>query len=117
MMNTLKKRKLSVTVVGDGMAGKTSLINAFLGKKFTEKYTATTSDIHHGSTIRYGERFNVKIFDFAGEREPEFINSSALQESDVIIVCYSTDDRESYESIRSFWAPQLQKMKRKLNLW
>ncbi|KAK3092824.1 hypothetical protein FSP39_007648 [Pinctada imbricata] len=98
------------------MTGKTSLINAFLGNKFTDKYTATASDVFQSSMIHYGERFDIKISDFAGERESEIVSSKALQESDVIIVCYSVDDGESYESIRSFWAPQSQAIKRKAHL-
>ncbi|KAK3093109.1 hypothetical protein FSP39_011162 [Pinctada imbricata] len=108
-----KQRKVSCAIFGDGMIGKSALIKAFLGEKFSHQYIATTSETHNGCVRYEGEKYNVEITDLAGEREEGVFSNDQFRNTDVFIVCYSVNDRESFDGIRSFWIPELCKQRNK----
>ena len=47
------------------------------------------------------------------QRDSEMTYSSAVQECDVLIVCYSITDPDSFDNVRTSWIPELQTLKRR----
>ena len=56
---------------------------------------------------------NILKFDLFFQRDSEMTYSSAVQDCDVIIVCYSIADPDSFDNVRTSWIPDLQTLKRR----
>ncbi|XP_052105493.1 cdc42 homolog [Mytilus californianus] len=100
---------VSCAVVGDGMVGKTCLAKRFAGSQFSDKYIATVSETSTGSVSAYGDKYSVNIH----ELEDQSARSKTITASDVIVVCYSAVDKESFENVKSFWIPMVRKLNKK----
>ncbi|XP_052105491.1 cdc42 homolog [Mytilus californianus] len=100
---------VSCAVVGDGMIGKTCLAKRFAGSQFSDKYVATVAETSTGSVSAYGDKYSVNIY----EHEDQSARSKTITESDVIVVCYSAVDKESFENVKSFWIPLVRKLSKK----
>jgi small GTP-binding protein len=55
------------TVVGDGLVGKSCLVERFLGGDFTNEYVATLQDDYTTKCNLNGDNLNMNITDIAGE--------------------------------------------------
>ncbi|XP_063427297.1 cdc42 homolog [Mytilus trossulus] len=98
---------VSCAVVGDGMVGKTCLAKRFAGSQFSDKYVATVAETTTGSVSAYGDKYSVNIFEIQSAR------CKTITEADVIVVCYSAVDKESFENVKSFWVPMVRKLHKK----
>ncbi|CAG2186142.1 CDC42 [Mytilus edulis] len=98
---------VSCAVVGDGMVGKTCLAKRFAGNQFSEQYVATVAETSTGSVSAYGDNYSVNSY------EDQSARSKTITESDVIVVCYSAVDKESFENVKSFWIPMVRKLNKK----
>lgn len=47
------------------------------------------------------------------QRDVDSFTASNYKETDVFIICYSVVDRESYNSVREFWAPEIRNIAKK----
>ncbi|VDI06775.1 Ras homolog gene family, member Q [Mytilus galloprovincialis] len=100
---------VSCEIVGDGMVGKTCLSKRFAGSQFSDKYVATVSETTSGSVSAYGDKYNLNIH----EHEEKSTRLQAITDADVIIVSYSSVDRESFENAKSVWVPEVRKLHKK----
>ncbi|XP_048734874.2 ras-related C3 botulinum toxin substrate 3-like [Ostrea edulis] len=91
------------TVVGDGLVGKSCLVERFLGGDFTNEYVATLQDDYTTKCNLNGDNLNMNITDIAGEHE----DLASLDVPDVYIVCFSLVDKDSMESVLNFWVPRI----------
>ncbi|CAG2186144.1 CDC42 [Mytilus edulis] len=98
---------VSCAVVGDGMVGKTCLAKGFAGSQFAEQYVATVAETTTGSVSAYGDKYSVNIY------EDQSARCKTITEADVIVVCYSAVDKESFENVKSFWVPMVRKLNKK----
>lgn len=53
-------------------------------------------------------RHIIKLHDTAGQEDYERIRQVIYKEANVFILCYSLDNRSSFENIVSKWYPELQ---------
>jgi small GTP-binding protein len=54
-------------IVGDGMVGKSSIVQSFIGQASSENYVATISDNYSKDASFIGEKYTVSISDCTGE--------------------------------------------------
>ena len=54
-----------------------------------------------------GNKYTISVFDTAGQQDYEGLRVFTYAQSDVIIVCYSVVDRESYNNVSEFWVPEI----------
>ena len=47
------------------------------------------------------------------QHEEQTSRSRAITDVDVIVVCYSAVDRESFENVKSYWVPEIRKLNKK----
>jgi GTPase SAR1 family protein len=47
------------------------------------------------------------------QHEEQTSRSRAITDADVIVVCYSAVDRESFENVKSYWVPEIRKLNKK----
>lgn len=132
VMKSDQKNMMQCAIVGDGMVGKTRLSLAFskssaagekpkvveeLAKTADEKpktsdsqddeYVATVFDNYAGKATINGDDYSVSIYDSAGEHEYEGLRQFAYRDSEVFVVCFSVVDRDSFDSVRDFWLPEM----------
>lgn len=102
-----QRNLVQCTVVGDGMVGKSSLSLAFTNEPSLGDYVATVFENYAGKTNVAGDEYTVGIFDSAGQHDYESLREFTYKDSEVFVVCYSVVDRESFESIKEFWVPEM----------
>lgn len=104
----VEARKLvQCTVVGDGMVGKTCLSLAFSRLSAPAEYIATVFENYVGKAHVNGDEYSVGIFDSAGQHDYASLRQFTYEDSDVFVVCYSVVDRDSFESVKEFWVPEM----------
>ncbi|XP_052698417.1 cdc42 homolog [Crassostrea angulata] len=99
------------SVVGDGMVGKSSLIQSFVHQEPPSGYLATVVENYDALMSVYGDNYLVSITDFGGEHTNAFLKSP--NNKAVFVVCYSVVDRESFRNVREFWIPSIKNLKKK----
>lgn len=54
-----------------------------------------------------GQRYFIKLHDTAGQEDFDRLRLVIYKDTDVFILCYSMDNRTSFENIYSKWYPEL----------
>ena len=54
-----------------------------------------------------GDKYTISVFDTAGQQDYEGLRVFSYGHSEVIIVCFSVMDRESFNNVREFWVPEI----------
>ncbi|KAL8589814.1 hypothetical protein ACOMHN_020817 [Nucella lapillus] len=96
-------------LLGDGMVGKTCLTLRYTQHAFTEHYTATVFDNYPVPVCVGGEQFTISVFDSAGQKDYESLRAYTYQSSEVLVLCFSVSDRESFYSVLHNWLPEIQR--------
>lgn len=105
-----KHNMIQCTLVGDGMVGKTCLSLAFCRMSPpTDSYVATVFENYAGKTHVNSDEYTVSIFDSAGQHDYESLRRFTYEDSEVFVVCFSVVDRDSFESVKDFWVPEMKK--------
>lgn len=60
-----------------------------------------------GDVAVAGDKYTVSVFDTAGQQDYEGLRVFTYAQSDVILVCYSAVDRESFNNVVEFWIPEI----------
>ncbi|WAR22830.1 RHOJ-like protein [Mya arenaria] len=105
----LKEEKpVLVTLIGDAMIGKSTLVQAFMSQHLPQtSYVATVIDTYEGCLDVDGQKHNLSILDNAGQHDYGNMRSCSYKDSEVLVLCYSVADRNSLESIQDFWVPEV----------
>ncbi|KAK3593164.1 hypothetical protein CHS0354_039648 [Potamilus streckersoni] len=96
-------------IVGDGMVGKTCLALNIMHQNYPKDYTATVLEHFSGSIKVSGDEYRLNIYDSAGQHDYESLRACTYKDSEIYVVCYSVVDRESLESVKQFWIPEIKK--------
>ncbi|XP_060559575.1 rho-related protein racD-like [Ruditapes philippinarum] len=115
MKRTFNEKVVQCTIVGDSSVGKTSLVKKFLrAEENKEDVTPTVFDNFSGKvTLEEEGESTISIFDTTGDHDFEGLRQLPYVLSDVIVVCFSVIDRESYNSVSDFWLPEIKKYTKK----
>ncbi|CEP17722.1 hypothetical protein [Parasitella parasitica] len=97
-----------IVVVGDGACGKTSLLSVFTRGYFPQVYEPTVFENYVQDVEVNGKIVQLSIWDTAGQEEFDRLRSLSYNDTHVIIVCYSIDNRDSLENIPNKWIEELQ---------
>lgn len=110
----LSRNIVSCIIVGDGMVGKTCLAKKFCGQEIADNYVATIMDTFTGTVSAYGQKYTINIKDTAGQFEDSEMREMVYKESNVCVICYSVLDRDSMESVKSLWVPEIKNFSKKV---
>jgi small GTP-binding protein len=96
-----------VVVVGDGLCGKTSMLLRFTRNEFPDKYIptvceATTADIQVDGTVQ-----SLVLWDTAGQEDYDRLRPLCYGRTNVVIVCFSVSDRNSFDNVVNKWMPEV----------
>ena len=101
----MNKRQIQLIILGDGAVGKTSLINQYTNKQFSEEHLTTLGldfATRKYQTKSDGSEIPVKIWDTAGQERFRTITYSFYRRADGIIISYDVTDEKSFKSIENW---------------
>ncbi|XP_075235646.1 ras-like GTP-binding protein RhoL [Lycorma delicatula] len=101
------KKALKVTTVGDGMVGKTCLLITYTSKHFPQEYVPTVFDNYPGIITVDDIEYNITIWDTAGQEDYERLRPLSYPNTNCFLLCFSVDNRSSYENVTTKWYPEL----------
>ena len=95
MSSTIDEFLFKITVIGDGMVGKTSLIKKFTQGSFQTDYIRTIGAqfSKYDQNIE-GDTCTLSLWDIAGQDEFFFLRPSFYKESMAAIIVYSLEDNQ-----------------------
>ncbi|RNA13311.1 Ras-like GTP-binding [Brachionus plicatilis] len=96
-----------LVVVGDGACGKTCLLYAFCKDQFLDEYEVTVFETYVTDIEVDGIKIELVLWDTAGQEEYERLRPLSYPDSNVVLVCYSIDNRDSLENIYDKWCPEI----------
>ena len=98
-----KKNKIKFIFVGLNGVGKTSLINQYLDKTFTENYLMTIGSDKTMKNIKIdGKEVTLEICDTTGHEEYRKINEIFMKNTDIALIVYDITKRESFEELNNW---------------
>ncbi|XP_049887554.1 ras-like GTP-binding protein RhoL [Pectinophora gossypiella] len=100
-------KRLKITVVGDGMVGKTCLLYVYTKNEFPEEYVPTVFDNYVGHITVDGQEVEMALWDTAGQEDYERLRPLSYNNTNCFLVCYSVGTRSSYENVVHKWYPEL----------
>jgi small GTP-binding protein len=100
------RRKL--VVVGDGACGKTCLLIAFTQDEYNETYVPTVFETYISDIKVDDQTYQFALWDTAGQEDYEQLRPLSYPNTDVIVVCFNIDHRDSFENVPLKWMPEIQ---------
>ncbi|ODV88709.1 hypothetical protein CANCADRAFT_18075, partial [Tortispora caseinolytica NRRL Y-17796] len=95
-----------IVVVGDGGCGKTSLLIVYTKGEYPGEYVPTIFETYN-KVIEINQRqVELTLWDTAGQEEYDRLRPLSYPETDVFLVCFSIDNRETLEDAFEKWIPE-----------
>lgn len=98
-------------LVGDGAVGKTNLILSYIQDRFTHDYVPTAFDKYNVDVSVDGRPIGVTLCDTAGQDALDTLRQLCYPGSDVILLCFSVVQPDSFRSLATKWQPEISKLK------
>ncbi|KAI6781872.1 GTP-binding protein-like protein [Emericellopsis cladophorae] len=98
-------RKL--VLLGDGASGKTSLLNVFTRGYFPTVYEPTVFENYVHDIFVDNVHIELSLWDTAGQEEFDRLRSLSYDDTDLIMLCFSVDSKDSLENVESKWVGEI----------
>ena len=96
-----------IVILGDGAAGKTSLLNVFTRGFFPAVYEPTVFENYIHDIFIDGRAVELSLWDTAGQEEFDRLRSLSYSDTHVIMCCFSVDSRDSLENVQAKWVGEI----------
>jgi Rho family protein len=96
-----------IVILGDGAAGKTSLLNVFTRGFFPAVYEPTVFENYIHDIFIDGQQVELSLWDTAGQEEFDRLRSLSYSDTHVIMVCFAVDSPDSLENVQSKWVGEI----------
>ena len=103
-MSAIRKK---LVIVGDSDCGKTCLLSSFARNKFPEEYVPRVFESYLTSIKVDGKTVELGFWDTVGQEEYDRLRPLSYLYTDVILMCFSVDNLDSFENIPEKWIPEL----------
>ncbi|KAH8376608.1 hypothetical protein KR093_000261 [Drosophila rubida] len=96
-----KNKLLKVIILGDGGVGKSALLTRFVSNRYEENnfHTIGVEFMNKDITVD-GEKYTLQIWDTAGQERFRALRTPFYRGSDICLLCYALDDRDSLRGLR-----------------
>jgi len=101
---TIRKK---LVIVGDGACGKTCLLIVFSKKEFPAVYVPTVFENYVADVEVDNKKVELALWDTAGQEDYDRLRPLSYPDSDVILICFSVDNRDSLENVTEKWNPEV----------
>ena len=102
-------QEIKIILLGDTGVGKTNLIYAFLNSGFQDYPGSTLASYSfEGDYIYKNNSYKYNIWDTVGQEQYRSINKMFIRGSKIVLIVYSIDDRDSFNSV-NFWINYVKK--------
>lgn len=91
----------SVAMLGSGGCGKTCIIHRIATNDFSDAYAPTVFENSTWKTRVMDRDVILLLRDTAGQEDYDRLVSLAVAGTDIIVFCYSVDDRRSFDDVRN----------------
>ena len=99
---------IKVTLIGESSVGKTCIINKYCKNLFDSNVDSTLGANYSQKKIeRNGQRIRLDLWDTAGQEKYRAIGRHFYKESYIVCLVYDITNKESFESIKTIWYPEL----------
>eukprot|EP00929_Paragymnodinium_shiwhaense_P088348 TRINITY_DN4864_c0_g1_i1.p1 TRINITY_DN4864_c0_g1~~TRINITY_DN4864_c0_g1_i1.p1 ORF type:complete len:211 (-),score=63.04 TRINITY_DN4864_c0_g1_i1:260-892(-) len=103
MSSQRKKVLLKVIILGDSGVGKTSLMNQYVNKKFTNQYKATIgADFLTKEVMIDDKPVTLQIWDTAGQERFQSLGVAFYRGADCCVLVYDLTAPKTFESLDSW---------------
>ncbi|KAI8390972.1 vacuolar biogenesis protein [Radiomyces spectabilis] len=100
MSSGRKKVLLKVIILGDSGVGKTSLMNQYVNKRFSNQYKATIgADFLTKEVLVDGRVVTMQIWDTAGQERFQSLGVAFYRGADCCVLAYDVNNSKSFESL------------------
>ena len=97
----INKQKL--ILIGDVAVGKTSIINSFLGQKFSDEYEPSIGVDFFSKTIKYKDKLiKLQIWDSAGQEKFKSLIPNYIRGASLVILVYDISNKKSFYNLNSW---------------
>jgi Ras-related protein Rab-7A len=102
-MATRKKVLLKVIILGDSGVGKTSLMNQFVNKKFSNQYKATIGADFLTKEVMVDDRLvTMQIWDTAGQERFQSLGVAFYRGADSCVLVFDVNVAKTFENLDSW---------------
>lgn len=102
-MATRKKVLLKIIILGDSGVGKTSLMNQYVNKRFSNQYKATIGADFLTKEVMIDEKLvTLQIWDTAGQERFQSLGVAFYRGADACILVYDITAEKSFEQLNSW---------------
>ncbi|KAF3351239.1 hypothetical protein VD0002_g2462 [Verticillium dahliae] len=102
-----KTANRKLVLLGDGACGKTSLLNVFTRGYFPTVYEPTVFENYVHDIFVDNVHIELSLWDTAGQEEFDRLRSLSYDDTDLIVLCYSVDSKDSLENVESKWVGEI----------
>jgi len=102
-MSHRKKVLLKVIILGDSGVGKTSLMNQYVHKRFSNQYKATIGADFLTKEVMIDDKLvTLQIWDTAGQERFQSLGVAFYRGADSCVLCYDITDAKSFDNLESW---------------
>ncbi|EOA36184.1 hypothetical protein CARUB_v10010068mg [Capsella rubella] len=102
-MPSRRRTLLKVIILGDSGVGKTSLMNQYVNKKFSNQYKATIGADFLTKEVQFEDRlFTLQIWDTAGQERFQSLGVAFYRGADCCVLVYDVNSAKSFEDLNNW---------------
>ncbi|CAL9105843.1 hypothetical protein OPV22_025822 [Ensete ventricosum] len=102
-MASRRRMLLKVIILGDSGVGKTSLMNQYVNKKFSNQYKATIGADFLTKEVQMDDRlFTLQIWDTAGQERFQSLGVAFYRGADCCVLVYDVNVMKSFDNLNNW---------------
>ncbi|XP_015693137.1 ras-related protein Rab7 isoform X2 [Oryza brachyantha] len=102
-MASRRRTLLKVIILGDSGVGKTSLMNQYVNKKFSNQYKATIGADFLTKEVQFEDRlFTLQIWDTAGQERFQSLGVAFYRGADCCVLVYDVNSMKSFDNLNNW---------------
>ncbi|RZC75474.1 hypothetical protein C5167_050956 [Papaver somniferum] len=102
-MASRRRVLLKVIILGDSGVGKTSLMNQYVNRKFSNQYKATIGADFLTKEVEFEDRlFTLQIWDTAGQERFQSLGVAFYRGADCCVLVYDVNVAKSFENLNNW---------------
>jgi Ras-related protein Rab-7A len=102
-MSTRKKVLLKIIILGDSGVGKTSLMNQYVNKKFSNQYKATIGADFLTKEVMVDDKLvTLQIWDTAGQERFQSLGVAFYRGADACVLVFDVNVAKTFENLNSW---------------